>query len=189
MQAAMYEARAILLRGYRFSENSLVSIWLTDRHGKVKTAARNAIKPGSPFSGRLELFTEAEIVFKSPSKSKNGDLYALGEVTVSSDTALPATYLTLLTASYFAELCDLCTEPMHPVPELFALLQRAWGFLRREHSSRRAVEHFETQLARSLGIYDPAFPAHHSLAATVRRLPANRTRLLKHLESMAATKP
>ena len=54
----MQEARAILLRRYRFSENSLVVVWLTDTHGKVKTSVRSATKPGSPFAGRLELFTD-----------------------------------------------------------------------------------------------------------------------------------
>ena len=84
----MEEARAILLRRYRFSENSLVVVWLTDRYGKVKTAVRGATKPGSPFTGRLELFTEAEIAFKSP---KTGDLHSLSEVSVAGDSGLPAT--------------------------------------------------------------------------------------------------
>ena len=175
----MNEARAILLRRYRFSENSLVVVWLTDRHGKVKTAVRNATKPGSPFAGRLELFTEAEIVFKAP---KRGDLHSLGEVVIEGSMgapSLPSTYVTLLAASYFAELCDLFTETMHPVPEMFGLLQRAWGFLRTQAPSKRAVEHFEAELARVLGIHDPAIPAHHSLAAVAHRLPANRSRLLE----------
>lgn len=176
----MEEARAILLRRYRFSENSLVVVWLTDRYGKVKTTARSATKPGSPFAGRLELFTEADIGFKS---SKSGDLHTLSEVTLLDDPALPATYIIILAASYFAELCDLFTEPMHPVPEMFDLLQRAWGFLRSEKPTKRAMEHFETELARLLGIHDPTLPSHHSLASVAHRLPENRTRLLEQLEN------
>lgn len=175
----MEEARAILLRRYRFSENSLVVVWLTDRHGKVKTTARSVSKPRSPFAGRLELFTEAEIAFKAP---KSGDLHTLSEVVLSGDPTLPSTYMTLLSASYFAELCDLFTEPMHPVPEMFSLLQRAWRFLRIEKPTKRAVEHFEKELARLLGIHDPATCAHHSLASVAHRLPENRFRLLDHLE-------
>jgi DNA repair protein RecO (recombination protein O) len=177
----MEEARAILLRRYRFSENSLVVVWLTDTHGKVKTSVRSATKPGSLFSGRLELFTEAEIAFKPSKGGKGGDLHTLGEVVVTGDPALPSTYVTLLSASYFAELCDLFTETMHPVPELFGLLQRAWGFLRSQAPSKRAVEHFETELARLLGIHDPSTPAHYSLASVAHRLPANRSRLLEQL--------
>ena len=178
----MEEARAILLRRYRFSENSLVVIWLTDTHGKVKTSVRSATKPGSPFAGRLELFTEAEIVFKPSKGGKGGDLHTLSEVAVTGDPALPATYVTLLSASYFAELCDLFTETMHPMPELYGLLQRAWGFLRSQPPSKRAVEHFETELARLLGVHDPATPSHRSLSDVAHRLPENRSRLLDQLE-------
>lgn len=175
----MEEASAILLRRYQFSENSLVVVWLTDRYGKVKTAARSVSKPGSPFAGRLELFTKAEIVFKA---TKSGDLHALSEVIISGDPALPATYVTLLTASYFAELCDLFTEALHPMPEMFDLVCRAWGFLRSEKPSKRAVEHFEKELARLLGIHDPSIPAHHSLARVAYLLPENRSRLMDKLE-------
>ena len=178
----MEEARAILLRRYRFSENSLVIVWLTDTHGKVKTSVRSATKPGSPFAGRLELFAEAEIAFKPSRGVKGGDLHTLSEVAVTGDPALPSTYVTLLSASYFAELCDLFTETMHPMPELYALLQRAWGFLRSQTPSKRAVEHFETELARLLGVHDPAIPSHRSLADVGHKLPENRSRLFNHLE-------
>ncbi len=177
----MEEARAILLRRYRFSENSLLVVWLTDRHGKVKTGVRSAMKPGSPFAGRLELFTEAEISFKAPRTTKGSDLHSLCEVVVTRDRAIPSTYASILSASYFAELCDLFTETMHPVPEIFHLLQRAWGFLRTQAPTRRAVEHFEAELARVLGIYDPAIPAHHSLSAVAQKLPNNRMLLIAQL--------
>lgn len=174
----MDEARAILLRRYRFSENSLVVIWLTDRLGKVKTTARSVTKPGSPFAGRLELFTVAEIYFKP---STSGELHTLGEVVVKTEASIPSTYSTMLAASYFAELCDLFTEAMHPVPELYSLLERAWGFLREQAPSDRAVLHFEMEMAKVLGIHDPAVPAHHSLASVAHRLPESRAQLLGHL--------
>jgi DNA repair protein RecO (recombination protein O) len=177
----MEEAQAILLKRYRFSENSLVVVWLTDRHGKVKTVVRGACKQGSPFAGRLELFTRAEITFKAPGSKKGGDLHTLGEVVVSVGSPLPPTYPTILTASYFSELCDLFTETMHPVPEIFELLRRAWGFLETRAPDRRALEHFETELARVLGIHDPSRPAYRSLAAVAHSLPANRIRLMEVL--------
>jgi len=174
----MDEARGILLRRYRFSENSLVVVWLTDLHGKVKTVVRGATKQGSPFAGRLELFTEAEIAFKRQKKGSSGDLHSLAEVVVSFDQALPPNYATVLSASYFAELCDLFTEPMHPEPEIFRLLQPAWGFLRSKTPGKRAVEHFETELAKALGIHDPSIPSHRSLSSVAHKLPENRGRLL-----------
>lgn len=175
----MEEARAILLRRYRFSENSLVVVWFTDRHGKVKTSVRGASKTGGPFAGRLELFTEAEIAFRAP---KSGDLHALAEVVTTPSLALPSTYATVLAASYFAELCDKLTEPMHAVPDLFILLQRAWGYLRTSPPDRRALLHFENELASVLGIRDPALPAHRSLASVIHGIPENRARLLELLQ-------
>ena len=174
----MMVTRASLLRRYRFSENSLVVVWLTERHGKVKTAVRSATKQGSPFAGRLELFTKAEIAFKEP---RSGDLHVLNEVMVEGNHTLPATYTTILCASYFAELCDLFTEPMHAVPEIFFLLERAWGFLQQQAPSKRGLEHFETEMARHLGIHDPSIPAVHSLSSVAHKLPATRSRLMEHL--------
>ena len=174
----MEEARAILLRKYRFSETSLVVVWFTDRHGKVKTAVRSATKPGSTFAGRLELFTEGEISFKAPKRGSAGDLHSLSEVVTAPDAALPATYPTILAASYFAELCDLLTEPMHPVPEMFSLLRRAWGYLREKAPDKRGVEHFEAELAKVLGIHDPSLSAHRSLASVLSRIPESRGKLL-----------
>ena len=171
----MEQARAILLRRYRYSENSLVVVWLTDRHGKVKTAVRGATKPGNAFAGRLELFTEADIAFKS---QKSGDLHSLSEVSGDPGAALPATYATVLAASYFAELCDLATEPMHPVPEMFSLLQRAWSYLREKAPEQRAVLHFEMELAKVLGIHDPSMTACRSMGALLHRIPECREKLL-----------
>lgn len=174
----MEETRAILLRRYRYSENSLVVVWLTERHGKVKTAVRGATKPGSPHAGRLELFTEAAITFKAP---KSGDLHVLGEVQPDLPGGLPPAYSTVLAASYFAELCDLFTETMHPVPEMFALLQRAWGYLRKSPPDRRAVAHFEAELAKALGVHDPSSRGHEALLGILHRLPKSREGLLRHL--------
>jgi len=177
MGQAMEQARGILLRRYRFSENSLVVVWFTDLHGKVKTAVRGATKPGGSFAGRLELFSESEIAFKV----STGELHALREVVPVTATPMPGDYDTLLAAAYFCELCDLCTEPMHPVPEIFGLLERAWGFLRGNQPVKRAVEHFESELAKALGIHDPSIPAHRSLASVAHKLPENRSRLLAQI--------
>ena len=174
----MEQARAILLRRYRYSENSLIVVWLTDRHGKVKTAVRGATKPGGAFAGRLELFTEADIAFKP---QKSGDLHSLAEVSGDPATALPTTYATVLAASYFAELCDLFTETMHPVPEIYSLLERAWGYLKVNPPARRAVLHFEAELAKVLGINDASRSPHRALEAVHHRLPGNRETLLRHL--------
>ena len=172
----MHQSRALLLRRYRLSETSLIIVWLTEEHGKVKTTAQGALKQGSAFTGRLELFSEAEIYF---SLNKKSDLHFLKEVVpMLLPQRLNTSYQTLLCASYFAELCDLFTETLHPVPEIFGLLRRAFHFLSRESPSHRVLEHFEITLAKALGIYDPRIPVEHSLRVVVSHLPPNRKTLL-----------
>ena len=173
----MHQTKAILLRRYRFSETSFVIIWLTEECGKVKTTARSAMKQGGGLAGRLDLFSEGEISF---TLSKKNDLHSLTEVVASpSWNLLPAHYITLLAASYFSELCDLVLEPLHPAPEIFALLRRALIFLQQQTPSRRAVEHFEKELAKALGIYDPSQPALVALEGLLQRALRSREELFK----------
>ena len=176
----MHQTRAILLRRYRFSETSFVIVWLTEEYGKVKTIARSAMKQGGGLAGRLDLFSESEIGF---ALSKKNDLHSLTEVLPSpSWNLLPARYATLLAASYFSELCDLVLEPLHPVPEIFALLRRALLFLQQQAPTRRAVEYFEIELAKALGIYDPSQAAFAALQGLPQRVLSSREELLKKVE-------
>ena len=175
----MHQSTALLLRRYRLSETSLIIVWLTQEYGKLKTTAQGAMKVGGPFSGRLELFSEANISFVLHKKS---DLHILKEVVpVLLPQKVHTSYQTLLCASYFSELCDLFTEQLDPVPEVFGLLQRALAFLGRQSPTRRAVDFFEMTLAKTLGIYDPSLSAEDSLRALVPHLPPNRQKLLKGL--------
>ena len=174
----MNEARSILLKKYPFSETSLIAVWLTDCHGKIKTSIRGGRKFSGPLAGRLELFSESSISFKDP---KKGDLYTLVEVTPSMSAPIPATYDTILAASYFSDLIDLFTVAADPVPEIYALVERAWGFLRGKTPTTRAVLHFEAEMAKHLGVYDPSIPAHESLSSMAPRMPDSRKRLLNRL--------
>ncbi|MFI0348396.1 MAG: DNA repair protein RecO [Chthoniobacterales bacterium] len=175
----MHQATALLLRRYRLSETSLIIVWFTTEYGKIKTTARGALQSNGAFAGRLELFSTAEIGFKL---SKKNDLHFLQEViSPSLQPRVASNYLTLLCASYFAELCDLLTESMHAVPEIFGLLRRAFYFLQEQKPTQKAVDHFEKEFAKILGIYDPSMPAFHSLSRSLDHLPANRERLLSHL--------
>ena len=177
----MHQSKAILIRRYPLSETSLIIVWLTDHYGKVKTAARGATKTGGVFTGRLELFSQSEIGF---TLSKKNDLHILKEVVPSiSWQAITSSYLTLLGASYFAELCDLFTESMDPVPEIFGLLQRALSFLSTQVPTKRAVTHFETELAKALGGYDPTCSAEDSLKRLVHHLPVSRLVLLEKISN------
>ncbi len=182
----MHQTAALLIKRYPLSETSLIIVWLTEQYGKIKTTAQGARKRSGPFSGRLELFARSEISF---SLNKKSDLHFLKEVVpVVAQHEMPSSYLTLLCASYFSELCDLFTESWDPVPEIFGLLERALHFLQQQKPTLRAVEYFEVSLAKALGIYAPGLPVEHSLGAVVTNLPANRRSLLKLL-SVPAPSP
>ncbi len=148
----MEKTAAILLRKTPWSETSLIVHWLTERFASVRTVARGARKPGSALAGKLDLFFRAEITF---SQSKKGDLHALGEVSLQSAfDAAQAGYAGMYLAAYFAELCGMAAPAMHPAPEIFDLLRRGLDYLQKGPANRRALEHFESELCRALGVHD-----------------------------------
>lgn len=177
----MEKAHAILIRRIRFSETSLICVWLTRAHAKLKTSARGALRPGGAFAGKLDLFYEAEIAF---ARSQKNDVHTLREVVLVQpfDGEGPH-YANLAAASYFAELVDRVTEPVGGAEEVFDLLRRAVAYLRRERPTPRAIAHFEAELCRALGIHD-ADPL-HALASHGARLPAGRERALKACAPLA----
>jgi DNA repair protein RecO (recombination protein O) len=173
------KARAILIRRIRFSETSLICVWLTRTHAKVKTSARGALRPGGAFAGKLDLFYEADIAF---ARSRTSDIHALREVSLLQpfDGEGPH-YANLTVAAYFAELIDRVTEPAGHAEEVFDLLHRAVGYLRTERATPRAITHFEAELCRALGVEDASGRNDplHTLAAQCGRLPPGRERALR----------
>lgn len=168
---------AILLRRHRYSEGSYILTWLTQRHGKLRTAARGARRADSAFRGRVDLFYHAEILVAF---SRRGDLHQLREIRlVETCDGLRRGYARLLMASYFAELLDRLIEPAHPVPDLYDLLRRATLHLAGHDPSLRSLEFFEAETCRILG-----FDHRHPLAALeshAGRIPASRRRVLQEL--------
>ena len=162
--------------------------WCTESLGCIQTVAKGARRPKSPFSGKLDLFFEADIAI-APSRKSN--LHTLTEVALRNPFAgIRQNYLRTQTAAYFVELIEVCTERDHHEPELFALLRRAFGYLDKSEPNLRAVSHFETELARITGVHDakilnnPAF----ALGNLFGKLPLSRTPLLKALASDTKTK-
>lgn len=170
---------AILLRKRNLTETSLLVTWFTENHGRLKTVAKGARRPKSPFAGRLDLFYECEIQF---ARSRRSDLHTLGELvlrTTYEGLRLDARRVAL--AAYFVELLELVTEAEHPVPELFELFQRALAHLNKTPASMRALLHFEAELARLLGIQNPAITAAVAIGRVYHRLPPPRPQLVKTL--------
>lgn len=165
---------AILLRRARFGESSFVLVWLSPEHGKIRTAARGTARRDSKLRGRLDLFYHAEMQFAAGRKS---DLHALRELKLLETwEGLRGNYGRLLAASYFAELCDLLSEPAHAAPGLFDLMRRALGHLCEHDPSRRSVEFFESEACRVLG-FGHAGNALGAIEAHAGRVPVNRRRL------------
>jgi DNA repair protein RecO (recombination protein O) len=180
----MESTAAILLRRRKFSDTSLIVSWCTETLGCIHTVAKGARRAKSPFTGKLDLFFEAEI---SIIPSRKSDLHTLAEVVLKNTfSGIRKNYRRTEVAAYFVELMEICTERDHAEPELFALLRRAFGYLDGRDPTLHAVSHFEMELARIAGVHDarklksdPAF----ALGNLFGRLPLSRTPLLKTLAS------
>jgi DNA repair protein RecO (recombination protein O) len=178
---------AILLRKRRYSDTSLIVSWCTESLGCIHTIAKGARRPKTPFAGKLDLFFEAEIAIVL---SRRSTLHTLTEVMLKNPFArIRGSYLRTQAAAYFVELIEICTERDHHEPELFHLLRRAFGYLDSNDPARRAVSHFETELARITGVHDvkklkadPAF----ALQNLFGRLPRSRTALLQAVAASEA---
>ena len=189
----METTAAILLRKRKFSDTSLIVSWCTESLGCIQTVAKGARRTKTPFAGRLDLFFEAEI---SIAPSRKSTLHTLTEVMLRNPfVGIRKSYLRTQTASYFVELIEICTERDHREPELYSLLRRAFGYLDANDPDRRAVSHFETELARIAGVHpaaagqkklkaDPAF----ALGNLFGKLPLSRTPLLKTLAAETKTR-
>lgn len=166
---------AILLRRTKLTDTSLIVTWLTEQHGRVKTVGKGARGAKSQFAGVLDLFFACEISYV---RSRRTDLHSLREVRlVEPHAQLRYDYPRLALASYFAELLELVTEPEHPMPEMYDLLQRALAYLNANPATQRALTHFETEIAKSLGIHQPGVAPATAIARTYHRLPASRDTL------------
>ncbi len=170
---------AILLRRTRFSDTSLIITWFTLDHGKLKTIAKGALRPKSRFAGALDLFYACEISF---SRSAKSDLHTLREASVlESREQLRREYGRVSLAAYFVELLDLATEPDHPMPELYDLLARAFGYLDTRSANRKALLHFESELAKFLGVQQPGITPIMAIGRACHQIPSSRGTLLHTL--------
>lgn len=175
----MEQTEGILIRRTAWSDTSLITTWLTRDHGKIRLLAKAARKPASTFAGKIDLFFHAEIGFALSSKSS---LHALREVRLLDAfdaAAVPCGNVFL--CGYFAELLDLCTEGGQPSPDLYALLLRAVGHLRGTPASRRALDYFEQELCRLLGISGSPANSLSALGNYCGRIPASREEAVRFL--------
>ncbi len=180
----MQTTPAILLRKTRFSDTSLIVTWFTRDFGKIKTVVKGALRPKNRFAGLLDLFFDCEISFARSAKS---DLHTLREAALADARAgLRTDHRRVTLGSYFVELAELTTESEHPAPELHDLLHRAFAHLDQNAASERALLHFESELARLLGIAHPTLTPIVAIGRAYHRIPSTRAACLSMLQKAGA---
>lgn len=175
----MHPTAAIVIRLTRLTETSLIVHWFTEAHGLVKTVAKGARRSKSPFSGQIDLFFGGEITF---SRVRQGDLHSLREVAIRDwREGLRLHYNSTLLAAYCCQLMESAVEPEHSEPGFYDLLKRALDHLGSTPPSLRALRHFESELARLLGVFHHQYQAEVSLRDALGTLPSSRKELIERL--------
>ncbi len=160
---------AILIRKTRFSEASLILHWWTEQHGLVTLVAKGISRPKHPLYGQIDLFVEGVLTWKESQKS---DLDYLLEFS-GQDFHLPIrkSYRKTVIASYFAQLVDRCVEAGLPIPGLYQLLRRAFGYLDREEGDAKGVRFFEKELVSVLDLSHERLSPIQAILETYGSLP------------------
>jgi len=167
----------ILFHLRRQGETSLLTVWLTRRHGVVRALAKGAAKPGSPMRGHLDLFHECEIGWQ-PSRRTS----LLREAhAVRTRPGLRQSYARILAATYFAQTIEQSAEPDADLGALHGLLRLALDWLETKEPHRKLVERFERAVLKQLGADDPRRSARSLLDDLSHRRPKSHAALLKLL--------
>lgn len=175
------KARGTLIRRSPLTETSLIVHWCTHENGIVKTVAKGARRPKSPFAGKLDLFYLCEVEIHP---AKNGDLHILKDLTLERPRlGLRRNYLQTLAASYFVKLIEQVSEPEAPAPELADLLDRGLNYLEDTEADWRAIRHFEKQLAEFLGVRQSGIEPIHSIDGLFGKTPKQRSELEQRLQN------
>ena len=112
----MQSTQAIIIRLTRLTDTSLIVHWFTENHGLVKTVAKGARRPKSPFAGKLDLFFGGEIAV---TQARRGDLHSLREISISDwREGVRRSYVSTLLAGYCCQLLEAAVEPEHPDQQL-----------------------------------------------------------------------
>ncbi len=170
--SAMEQSSGIIIRLTKLTETSLIVHWCTEQDGFVKTVAKGARRPKSAFAGKLDLFFRGNLSWV---RSRKGELHTLREVAITDyGENLRKQYTDVLVASYFGELFSHVVEPDHPVPELYDLLRRGIAYLGENGADLRALKHYESEMARLLGVANRRASARRALENTYGNLPRSR---------------
>jgi DNA repair protein RecO (recombination protein O) len=170
---------AILIRKTRLTETSLIIHWCTEHCGIIKTVAKGALRPKSAFAGKLDLFFDAEIEFVHSRKS---DLHVLRELAVGDPRlGLRQSYVRTLAAAYFVQLLELTAERGTPIEPFHDLLRRGLNFLTANTPTRKAILHYEKEIAALLGMDGHHLAPIEAIRDLYKRVPPGRAELMEKL--------
>lgn len=140
----------IILRTQPLTETSLIVQWLGPDFGRISTVAKGARRPKSPFSGKLDLFYDADISF---SRSRSSDLHTLREVSLrKTNAALRDDLGKLRQAAYAAAFIVQTTETETPLPAVFELFRQFLESLSDHEPLPQAALAFELKMLAELGL-------------------------------------
>jgi DNA repair protein RecO len=147
-------ATGIILRTRRLTETSLIAHWLTQDHGRVATVAKGALRPKSPFRGKLDLFYSAEFSY---SRSRRSELHTLKEMRlIETHSRLREELGYVQQASYAAALIEQTTETDTPLPGVFSIFMGFIEFLPVRPPLQRTIFALELKLLGELGLQPEA---------------------------------
>ena len=175
----MERSDGILVRLTKLTDTSWIVHWFTEEAGLIKTVAKGARRPKSPFAGKLDLFFSSEVHW---SRARRGELHTLREAEPHHlREGIRRDYHSALVAGYFCRLLETAVELEHPEPSLHDLLRRGLDHIDTSGASSRALLHFETELARLLGLGQEKRQAAPALREALGGLPALRDQALEAL--------
>ncbi|MGI6591360.1 MAG: DNA repair protein RecO [Eggerthellaceae bacterium] len=125
MAARTYRDQVIVLRKTKLKESDLILTLLAQDGRQVRAVAKGARKPTSSFAARLDLFSNARVLFAS---GRNLDIVKEARL-VDAHEPLRLDIGLSACASPLAELLAKATQDALPVPRLFDMTQAAFSTL------------------------------------------------------------
>lgn len=167
-------ATGIIVRTRPLTETSLIVHWLTLEAGRISTVAKGARRPKSAFSGKLDLYYDADLSFV---RSGRSTLHNLREVTLRSTRADLRNDIDRLTAAAKAtRRLEKTTEEDTSIPELYELFRAFLDELAAGPHEPILLLAFEFKLLSALGL-EPQLPS--------PQLNPGETRALEQLRGLA----
>lgn len=139
----LYSTEAINLKTSRFGEADKIVVLFTKAKGKVSAIAKSALKPGSKFGGRLEVFAYNEVLL---AEGKNLDIVSQIE-TKEAFYFLSQDESALNAGLYMVKILYSFLEPKIKNDSLFELLKESLYMLKEGQSPENTIRIFDIRLA------------------------------------------